>query len=157
MLFAELHTGFIDGDLDQPGAELALAAKLFDVHKCLQHRLLRGVFGIRVVVQHRPCRKEYRSLVRADQAVEGFLIAFSHSADQLLLHHINLRLRLRCHAYLHCGLRGTRRPSRNNIRQSGRYNFSRGWEARQVCLPVCFADDFSLVPQKEPVQDLSKY
>src|SRR5258708_34282836 len=46
------------------------------------------------------------------------LIAFSHSADQLLLHHINLRLRLRCHAYLHCGRRGTRQPSRNNIRQS---------------------------------------
>src|SRR6266849_1091905 len=111
MLFAELHTGLIDGDLDQPGAELALATKLFDVHKCLQHRLLHGVLGIRVVVQHRPCRKEYRSLVRADQAVEGFLIAFSHSADQLLLYHIDLWLRHQFHVCLHGGPRGNRRPS----------------------------------------------
>src|SRR6266700_3682366 len=59
-----------------------------------------GLFGIRVVVQHRPCRKEHRSLVRADQTVEGFLIALSHSADQFLVRHIDLRLRYRCHACL---------------------------------------------------------
>ena len=51
MVLPSPHARFVHRDLDQPGAEARLAAKLPQVGKGLQNRLLRHVLGVRVVAQ----------------------------------------------------------------------------------------------------------
>src|SRR5256885_11384628 len=45
-VFAAPHARFVDGDLDEPGAELGFGAELIKTGETLHQRVLRGIFRV---------------------------------------------------------------------------------------------------------------
>ena len=109
-VFATAHAGFVDGDLDEPGAEFGFGAELIKTGQTLHQRVLRRVFGIGFIAQNGIGRRVNALLVRLDELVEQITLAGLDAADEFFL--------LRGQAGLggaHCYGRGTRTAA-----QSGR-------------------------------------
>ena len=84
MFFPSPHTRLIDGDLNQPGAEPCFRAELPNVLEGLQHRLLRGIFGIGLIVQYGQSRRIHTSFVGSNQLIKELMLALSNAPDERL-------------------------------------------------------------------------
>ena len=82
MILALAHARLVDGDLDQPGAELSLGAKLVKMGKRLHDSFLGYILGVRLVAQKRQSRSVNAALVGLNQFSECVAVALKRTANQ---------------------------------------------------------------------------
>src|SRR5689334_13971168 len=75
-------TGFVQRDLDDPRAELALAAELRKVLEGLEERFLRHIFGLLLTLQHSNRHGVNQLLIWTDQFHEEFPFAGQNPFNQ---------------------------------------------------------------------------
>src|SRR5450432_2541329 len=82
VLLSLTHAGFVRRDLDQPGTELRLAAKLPQVGKGLQNGVLRNILRIRVVSQQGQRGHVNPAFVRLHQRSEQGTLSLTDTGDE---------------------------------------------------------------------------
>ena len=85
MLPPPAHARFVHRDLDQPGAELRLAAKLPQVGKGLQDGFLRHILRVGVIAQQRQRGDINPALVRLHQFGKERRFSVANAVDERLL------------------------------------------------------------------------
>jgi hypothetical protein len=82
--FAEPLARFVHGDGHQPGAELGVTAKTFQMPKGVDHHFLRGVLRFLLIAQHGEDGEIHHPLIRANEFVEKVGFARKDPGDKLL-------------------------------------------------------------------------
>src|SRR5262249_38055881 len=82
-ILPQLQPGFVDRDLDEPGAEARLPSEAWERRKCLQDRFLGYLLSVRDVVENGHRGRKDASLARLDQSVKGFFVSSADPLNQL--------------------------------------------------------------------------
>src|SRR6202050_1998278 len=73
---------FVEGDLDQPRAELRFLSKTMKPLKCFEDCLLNDVFGVGLVPDQRQGSEKYGAFVRSHKFIEALDLSGQHAIDQ---------------------------------------------------------------------------
>ena len=81
-ILSQFHSSFVDRDLNNPGAELALTAKALEIGERLQHRLLRHFLRIGLVLQDRNSAEVDGTFMRPHKVIECTAVTGANPLDE---------------------------------------------------------------------------
>ena len=81
-VLSEFHARFIDGDLDNPGAELRFESEIRQSMEGFEHGLLSDFLRVGRVIQHAHRCEIDAALIGSHEFVESFVLSATDSPNQ---------------------------------------------------------------------------